>query len=201
MENSPDKFEDYFLHLQKISFLGRVYKKFFSSPVLYFCARRFGKCIVEIGSGTGSGVLGAFPKHVYGLEINPVAVEYCKSAGLNVQLIKVDEAFPVEDGAFDACILDNVLEHIENPRHTLNECYRITKENGGLVIAVPGLRGFESDSDHKLFYDAETLSKLDERWSLQSLFTTPFLFGSEKLSRSVRQYCLIAIYKKNQVVQ
>jgi SAM-dependent methyltransferase len=182
MANSPDIFEDYFSHLQKISFLGRVYKRFFSSPVLYFCSRRFGKRVVEIGSGTGSGVLGAFPKHVQGLEINPLAVEYCKSAGLNVQLTKVDEAFPVADGAFDTCILDNVLEHIEDPRKTLDECYRITRPGGGLVIAVPGLRGFDSDPDHKKFYDAAALRLLDERWQLQRMFSIPFLFRSEMLS-------------------
>lgn len=196
MANSPDRFEDYFSHLQKISFLGRVYKRFFSSPLLYFCARRFGNRIVEIGSGTGSGILGAFPKQVRGLEINPYAVEYCKAAGLNVNLIKVDGAFPIADGEVDVCVLDNVLEHIEYPRRTLDECYRITKENGGLVIAVPGFRGFESDADHKKFYDADALRLLDERWLLHSLFSIPFLFTSEKLSKSVNQYCLVATYKK-----
>ena len=196
MAETPGKFEDYFAHLQKISFTGRIYKRFFLSPVLYFCARRFGDRIIEIGSGTGSGVLGAFPKRVRGLEINPRAVEYCKAAGLNVQLIGADGIFPVADGAFDACILDNVLEHIEDPPLTLDECYRITKENGGLVIAVPGVRGFESDPDHKKFYDAEALRSLDERWKLQSLFSIPFLFSSERLSKSVKQYCLVATYRK-----
>jgi len=64
------------------------------------------------------------------------------------------------------------------------------------VIAVPGVRGFESDPDHKKFYDAEALRLLDERWSLQSLFSMPFYFSSEKLSRSVRQYCLVAMFRK-----
>lgn len=196
MTNSREGFEDYFAHLQKISFLGRAYKRYFSSPALYLCARRFGHRIIEIGSGTGSGVLGAFSKRVRGLEINPRAVEYCKAAGLNVQLIRDDGAFPVADGAIDVCVLDNVLEHIGDPRQTLDECYRITKENGGLVIAVPGLRGFASDDDHKKFYDAETLRLLDERWQLLSLFSIPFIFTSEKLSKSVKQYCLVATYRK-----
>ncbi len=196
MTNSSDRFEDYFSHLQKISLTGRIYKRFFSSPVLYFCARRFGDRIIEIGSGTGSGVLGAFPKRVRGLEINPHAVEYCKAAGLDVQLIGEDGIFPVAYGTCDACILDNVLEHIEDPRLTLDECHRITKENGGLVIAVPGKRGFESDPDHKRFYDAEALRSLDQRWLLLSLFSTPFFFTSERLSKSVKQYCLVATYRK-----
>ncbi len=196
MAENPTRFEDYFAHLQKISFLGRVYKRFFSSPALYLCARRFGHRIIEIGSGTGSGVLGTFPKHVRGLEINPHAVEYCKATGLNVQLIRDDGSFPLTDNAMDVCVLDNVLEHIGDPRQTLDECYRITKENGGLVIAVPGLRGFASDDDHKKFYDAEALRMLDERWVLLGLFSIPYIFTSEKLSKSVKQYCLVATYRK-----
>lgn len=196
MAENSSKYEDYFTHLQKISFTGRIYKRFLSSPILYFGARRFGDRIIEIGSGTGSGVLGAFPKKVQGLEINPIAVEYCKAAGLNVQLVKDDGIFPVADGAYDACILDNVLEHIEDPRKTLDECYRITGKEGGLVIAVPGIRGYASDDDHQRFYDAEALRRLDDRWLLQSLFSMPFYFSSEKLSRSVRQYCLVATFKK-----
>lgn len=196
MANSDNQFEDYFAHLKKISPLGRIYKRFVSSPILFLLARRFGGRVVEIGSGTGSGVLGAFPKHVQGLEINPIAVEFCRSAGLKADIIKLGEAFPVADGVFDACILDNVLEHIEEPRKTLDECYRVTRKGGGLVIAVPGQRGFDSDSDHKKFYDAQALRLLDGGWSLQSLFSMPFLFRSEKLSTSVRQYCLVATYKK-----
>lgn len=196
MRHSAKEFEDYFSHLHKISLLGRVYKRFFSSPVLYLCARRFGDRIIEIGSGIGSGVLGAFPKHVQGLDINPISVEFCRAAGLNVQLIGDDGAFPVADRAFDACVLDNVLEHIDDPRQTLDECYRITGEDGGLIVAVPGIRGYESDADHKKFYDEKALRSLDDRWSLQSLFSTPFLLTFERLSRSVKQYCLVGTYKK-----
>ena len=197
MTKSPARFENYFEHLKKISVLGRLYKKYFSSPVLYFRATRFGNRVIEIGSGTGNGVLGAFPKRVCGLEINPLAVEYCQAAGLNVQLIKDDGIFPVADGAFDVCVLDNVLEHIEDPRSTLDECYRITAKNGGLVIAVPGRRGYESDDDHKKFYAEDELGRLDDRWVLLGLFSIPFGLVSENLSRHVRQYCLVATYQKS----
>lgn len=196
MQVEDDAFEDYFSHLQKISFLGRVYKKFFSSPILFLCARYFGRRIVEIGSGTGSGILGTFPKRVYGLEINPLAVKYTKAAGFNVDLIESDGIFPTADGVFDVCVLDNVLEHLSEPRLTLDECHRVTKETGGLVIVVPGKRGFDSDKDHKVFYELDALSQLDPRWKMIAIFSIPFIFTSKKLSKSVRQYCLVAIYKK-----
>jgi SAM-dependent methyltransferase len=193
------KLEDhdaYFSHLQKISVVGRLYKRLFSSPLLFSCARRFGPRIVEIGSGIGSGVLGAFPKYVRGLEINPAAVDYCRRLGLDVQLIDETTAYPVRDAAFDACILDNVLEHIADPGKTLDECHRITQTGGGLVVAVPGCRGFASDADHKRFYDAGRLKLLDARWSCLGIFSMPFIVTSEWLSKSVKQYCLVGTYRK-----
>lgn len=196
MTKNIDQFEEYFSHLKEISFIGKCYKKYFSSPILFLSARYFGVNIVEIGAGIGSGVLGAFPSRVCGLDINTKAVEYCKRKGLKTELIEQNGTFPILTEGVDACILDNVLEHIEDPCVTLDECYRVTKKNGGLVIAVPGMSGFLSDEDHKKFYGQEELEFLDDRWKLVRLFSTPFFVKSEKLSSSVKQYCLVAIYRK-----
>lgn len=196
MANLNNDFERYFSHLKGISFFGRMYKKFISSPIIFYCASRFGLRLVEVGSGTGSGVLGAFSKHVSGLDINPVAVEYCQSHGMNVQLINNDGVFPISDISKDACILDNVLEHLECPKQTLDECYRITVKSGGLVIVVPGLCGYKSDHDHKKYYTEQDLRQLDERWALVKMFSIPFILRNKTLSQRMRQYCLIAVYQK-----
>jgi SAM-dependent methyltransferase len=196
MHTCTVEFEAYYRYLKSISWTGRIYKRYFSSPLLFVCARRFGPRIVEVGSGVGSGVLGAFPSSVMGLEINPFAVEFSKSIGLCASLVNDDGSFPVEGGAFDACILDNVLEHIEEPRRVLDECSRVTGRKGGLVVCVPGVRGFEWDSDHKVFYGEARLRQLDDRWLLTRLFSIPALIRSEALSRSMKQYCLVAVYRK-----
>lgn len=197
MSNRLEKFESYFNYLKTISFKGRVYKRLFSSPILFLYARSFGSRIIEVGSGTGSGVLGAFPSRVIGIDINPFAVEYTKSIGLRASVIDHDGSFPFADGAFDACILDNVVEHIENPAKVLDECYRVTGSGGGLVIAVPGARGFEWDSDHKVFYGENELKRLDDRWSLIRIFSIPLFLRSESISKAMKQYCLVAVFKKN----
>jgi SAM-dependent methyltransferase len=194
--SNSDRFEQYFYYLKSISTRGRLYKRYISSPILFLCARRFGREIVEIGSGTGSGVLGAFPSSVVGLEINPYAVDYSNSIGLHASLIKEDGVFPVLDRSVDACILDNVLEHIESPRQTMDECWRVTQPRGGLIIAVPGARGFARDADHRIFYEEDDLKHLDPRWRLERLFSIPTVFRSVRLSRALRQYCLVAVYRK-----
>lgn len=196
MDIRTQEFETYYRYLRGISPRGRIYKRYFSSPFLFVCARRYGPRIIEVGSGVGSGVLGAFPASVVGLDINPFAVEFSKNAGLRASLINDDGSFPFEDGAFDSCILDNVLEHIEEPKRVLDECSRVTGRNGGLVISVPGIRGFAWDADHKIFYDEAGLKQLDHRWSLTRLFSLPAFIRSTALSKSMKQYCVVAVYRK-----
>lgn len=196
MDVKEREYQAYFSHLQKISLLGKVFKRFYAVLILLICRKKYGRHVVEIGSGTGNGILGASPKHVTGLDINPIAVEFCKSKGLKADLINENGGFPIGNHAFDACVLDNVLEHIENPKKTLDECYRVSKPQGGLVVVVPGIRGYNSDLDHKVFYDEKKLKELDPRWKVKQMFTVPFIFGSKMLSSKVNQYCLVAIYTK-----
>lgn len=191
-----NNYEEYFKYLKNISLLGRLYKRWVSSPILFFCTRPFGKHIAEIGSGAGSGILGAFPSYVVGLDINPFAVDYLRSIGLRAELIKDDGIFPLSDKSMDACVLDNVLEHVQYPKQLLDECWRVTKPNGGLIIAVPGRRGFSLDADHKKFYEENDLRYLDSRWQLQRLFSLPFFIKNTIISGILKQYCLIAVYQK-----
>jgi SAM-dependent methyltransferase len=194
--NPQTSFEQYFDYLTRISLRGRVYKRLVSSPILFWCARGFGPRLAEVGSGTGAGVLGAFPARVVGFEINPLAVEYSRTNGLRAALIERGGPLPTADASFDACILDNVLEHISDPLSVLEECWRVTSPAGGLVIAVPGIRGFRSDADHKVFYGEDVLQRLHPKWELRKLFSIPALLRSQTLSRRVRQYCLVGVYRR-----
>ena len=188
--------ESYFAHLNQISLLGKVYKRYFSSRVIYYLAKSFGNKIAEIGSGTGNGILGAYPETVTGFEINSLAVDYCKNNNLNVHLIYEDKPYPVQDREFDVCVLDNVLEHLSEPMSLLNECARITHQNAGLVIVVPGHKGFLRDSDHKIHYTEQDLENLSKNWRHLKTISIPFFIKSDFLSKRISQYCLVAVYEK-----
>ena len=194
--HDTEEYRQYFEYLRRITLAGRLYKRYVSSPILFLSARRFGPRVIEVGSGSGAGVLGAFPKRVTGLEINPFAVEYSRAKGLQASLIEDDGVFPLAEGAGDVCILDNVLEHINDPSQILRECSRVTKPAGGLVVAVPGVRGFRRDPDHKKFYGEAELRALDAGWRIERLFALPLILRSASLSQSVRQYCLVGVYRK-----
>lgn len=186
----------YFWHLKGISGARRWCKKFFLSLLLFLTARRFGPRIAEVGAGIGRGLLGTFSSNTVRLDVNSYAVNYCRELGLSAKLIDKAGHFPCQDGEFDTCILDNMLEHIENPQTTLDECYCITGKKGALIVVMPGSRGFAIDPDHKVYYDTKKLCQLDPRWSLINCFATPSLFLSETLSRRMKQYCVVAIFAK-----
>jgi SAM-dependent methyltransferase len=192
-----DRYEEYYSHLNSISWLGRLYKQYFAAQVLYYQAKNFGTNIAEIGSGIGSGLLGAYPKCVTGFEINPLAVNHCKHKNYNVHLVGESQNYPTQDGEYDVCVLDNVLEHIAEPAFVLKECARITRKNAGLIIAVPGIKGYEADADHKKFYGLEELQNLDPQWQLVKIFSTPFFVKGRFLSKRIAQYCLVAVYRKH----
>lgn len=62
--------------------------------------------------------------------------------------------YPFEDNFADEIILDNVLEHLDNPILVIHELHRIGKENCRVTIIVPYFRSFYSviDPTHKNFF-------------------------------------------------
>ena len=196
MKKNSTSHDAYFWHLKSITLLGKLYKRYITSPYLYACARRFGPKILEVGCGIGAGVLGAYPRQVTGVDINPQAVGYCLAKGYNVRPIYADRMWDIPTGAFNACILDNVLEHIADPLLLLDECARVTGAGAGLIIAVPGLKGFASDDDHKRFYDDHSLSRLNSNWKCNHLTGLPVWIGYRLLSKWLRQFCFVAVYEK-----
>ena len=95
-------------------------------------------------------------KNSLGIDINPYNVEHCIKRNLNAKLI-VDNKFPVLDKSFDNIILDQVLEHIENPTSIINEIKRTLNPLGKLIIGLPCIKGYKRDPDHKVFYNQERI--------------------------------------------
>jgi len=96
---------------------------------------------------------------------------------------------------FDSIIMDNVLEHISDPRDLLLEIKRVLKPNGIFLIGVPGTKGFKTAPDHKIFYDEHLLKELfNKDYNFCRSFYTPF--KSNILNRYLKSYCLYVIFKK-----
>jgi SAM-dependent methyltransferase len=55
------------------------------------------------------------------------------------------ENIPVKDGTFDTVVMCEVLEHLETPSIALNECNRVLKDNGSLILSMPFLYAIHAD--------------------------------------------------------
>lgn len=181
----------YFEYLQRRSFLARLYMKYFLYPKLnkYLPGKT-----LDVGCGVGHFL--RFRDNITGIDVNEYNIQYLVSSGFQAKLI-TNSSFPLDTNEFDSVIMDNVIEHIEDPESTLQEIRRVLKPGGLVVIGVPGQKGYVSDSDHKVFYNENALVMLLQKhgFTNQNNFYTPF--KSDFLDRSMRQYCLYGVFTTN----
>jgi SAM-dependent methyltransferase len=50
--------------------------------------------------------------------------------------------WPVNDESIDLCVVDSVLEHVEEPNQLFSECRRVIKAGGFLCIRTPNTLGY-----------------------------------------------------------
>jgi rhamnosyltransferase len=183
--------DEYFDYLRGRSRLGAVYRRQILYPRL---ARRIRGRLLDVGCGIGDML--AFRRNSVGVDINERTVEFCVGRGLDARSMKPDE-LPFEDASFESVLMDNVLEHIEDPAPLLADSLRVLESGGRLLVGVPGTRGWDSDPDHKVRYDERSLVLVIERNGFRhaETFHTP-LWRSDWLDRHVRQYCIYAAFDK-----
>ena len=182
--------KQYFEYLQQRSKLGLLYRNYWLYPRLI---RHLEGKTLDVGCGIGDML--KFNSSSVGVDINPKTVEFCKIQKLDARLMSGDY-LPFDDNSFDSVLLDNVLEHLDNPISLLNEIKRVLCEDGSLLIGVPGEKGYDSDSDHKQFYNEKRLIKclIDSGFFVDKVFYTPFKF--KWFDKNISQYCLYGVFIK-----
>jgi len=105
------------------------------------------KVVLDIGCGAGGKTIyyaaqGA--KKVYGIDVvahyEKDANALAKEKGLEdrFQFLLGDAAqLPFEEGFFDTIIMNDAMEHVDEPLKVLNECYRVLKPGGRLYVNFP----------------------------------------------------------------
>lgn len=181
--------DEYFEYLKGRSRAALLYRRWVLYPRL--CRHLRGHAL-DIGCGVGDML--AFRPRTVGADINAKTVEYCRRRGLQVALM-APGSLPFRSHSFDSAILDNVLEHVADPRRLLDETHRVLKPDGVVLVGVPGERGYAWDSDHKVYYDEPKLigTLRSHGFSCDTSFHVPF--RSAALSAAVRQYCMYALFR------
>lgn len=100
--------------------------------------------VLEIGCGNGvfaKKVVAKFQlKKIYGIDISEEAIKSACENGVNGTCLNLDRNnLPYQDNCFDTVICGEVIEHLVDPDHLLEEVYRVLKVNGHLLITTPNL--------------------------------------------------------------
>jgi len=109
---------------------------------------------VEIGIGTG---IFAEPLGIhYGVDPSDNMLEYARKRGLEVQ-IGVAEELPYEAASFDYAVLITTICFVDNPQLTIEESYRILKNEGEIIIAIidketPFGKFLHEEKEKSMFY-------------------------------------------------
>ena len=99
--------------------------------------------VLDLGSGSG-----AWAKRQYDVPYAVTACDLAPREGFDFPFHKVDlnqnfsEMFEKE--GFDAVTLVEVIEHLENPRHTLRQVKLLLKKGGVILITTPNASGLYS---------------------------------------------------------
>ena len=183
---------EYYNYLLTRTKLGLFYRLKFYYPKI---SKRLKGNLLDYGCGIGD-MLGYF-KNSTGVDINKHCVAHCRSLNLKAVVLDNTSIIPFPDNSFDSVLMDNVLEHITEPRPLLKEIERVIKVNGNFVVGVPGILGYQKDPDHKKFYNKENLFQLiscEMGFELLEWFATPFNFPFAE--RMLSRYCIFGSFQK-----
>jgi len=148
--------------------------------------------------GCGIGDFLSYKLNSVGVDINSYNIDYCQSLGLDAKLIQ-GSSLPFTDCYFDNVIMDNVIEHIQTEEiaPVLEEIIRVLKPKGNFLIGVPGFKGYQSDSDHKVYYTENTLTDLIAKHHINKIKSIHMPIHLIWLGKILSQYCIYILFRNN----
>lgn len=106
-----------------------------------------GKVVLDLGCFSGGRTVAwcerYHPTYIIGIDVKQeymdAAIQFAqfKSVGAHFRLGR-GELLPFNDDKFDAIVSFDTLEHVQDIRQTLHECYRVLKKGGKLLLVFPG---------------------------------------------------------------
>jgi SAM-dependent methyltransferase len=129
-----------------------------------------------------------------GVDASEVAIDFCRRRGVDARRGSIPESIGLDDGAFDAVVMADVVEHIDDDAAAVRAACTLLKPRGVMVVTVPALPGLWTSWDdlhgHKRRYTKAAFARLFAipgcRVELLSYYNT-LLFPAAALSRTARR--------------
>ncbi len=122
--------------------------------------------VLDIGTGTGSNLRMLREegyRNVTGIDLNPLAIRYCRDKGFTSVLSGDATKLPFAEGQFDVVLATDTIEHINDDRGALQEIHRVLAPGGYAIIVVPAFASLWGLQDivahHKRRYRTPDLSE------------------------------------------
>ena len=184
MNNTPDIesqkvfYDEYWKDMKPLSSYKVQRVKWLMDVLLSLRKGWNGKEIKILDLGCGDGRLCPLWKEltsaeVYGLELSPNAVEQAQKRYPFIYYKEGDAvATGYEDEQFDVIICQEVLEHVAHQKDLINECRRILKPDGYLLLTTPNK--FYFDRRRGGNYSNQPIENIIDKETLRQLLKSSF---------------------------
>ncbi|WP_304824533.1 class I SAM-dependent methyltransferase [Candidatus Binatus sp.] len=103
-----------------------------------------GNVLVELGCGDGGALDQFHSRYRIAIGIDGSLTRFRMRSGTRVGwsmvLADLNRPFPLRAGSVDAVFLNQVIEHLADPRHLADEVRRLLKADGIALVTTPNLR-------------------------------------------------------------
>ncbi len=142
--------------------------------------------ILDVGCGPGLFLSEAKKRgwRVQGVDLSPWAKKYAaENFGVDVFEGSLSEAsFP--DKSFDVVVMNDVIEHLEDPKSALRQIRRVLKNDGVLYLSTPDIDSFLSkllrakwwgiNKYHLFYFSRKSLEKMFHETGFRSIHHAPY---------------------------
>jgi len=99
-----------------------------------------------------------------GVDASETAVEFCRKRGVSASVGSLPAQVPFPDGTFDAVILADILEHVEDDEACARAAARLLRAGGVMIVTAPAYPALWSSWDeihgHRRRYTLGTLRQV-----------------------------------------
>lgn len=105
--------------------------------------------ILDLGCSNGVIARERFSKKIlnldmHGIEIDARDAQRARKLGLKVKVTNIEKRFPYSNNSFDIVSANQLIEHLHDPDHFLDEIFRVLKPFGYLILATENLASWHN---------------------------------------------------------